>query len=146
MRDLKRELSTSIALFIAVIFAMVLLIAYSRENVEPKKIVVDENLSYLVIKDEAKEKLAREIVRGIENNLTKEGIHLKPGYSFIQELHPVDDEYKELSNEIKDRISLYKIFSSSMEISFCLKGRVDGEYCKERPKEIINSLLSQIHG
>ena len=59
MRDLKRELSTSIALFIAVIFAMVLLIAYSRENVEPKKIVVDENLSYLVIKDEAKEKLAR---------------------------------------------------------------------------------------
>lgn len=146
MRDLKRELSTSIALFIAVIFAMVLLIAYSRENVEPKKIVVDENLSYLVIKDEAKEKLAREIVRGIENNLTKEGIHLKLGYSFIQELHPVDDEYKELSNEIKDRISLYKIFSSSMEISFCLKGRVDGEYCKEGLKEIINSLLSQIQG
>lgn len=137
MKNVKKELVASIVLFITVIFSMVLLVTLLRERIAPKEVVVDEKLSYIVIKDEAQEKLAREIFKNIENNLTKEGVNLKLNHSIIQELSPVDKKYKGLSDEVKDSISLYNIFNNNLNIASCLKGKLNSYSCKDRVKRII---------
>ena len=140
MENAKKQLISALTLLIIVIISIVSLIFFSRENIEPKKVVVDEKLSYIVIKDEAQNRLAREILKNIENNLSKEGVHLELGRSFIQELRPVDNKYKGLSDEVKDNISLYNIFNNNIKVASCLKGKTESEYCKESVRNIVNFL------
>ena len=140
MKNLRKQLVAAITLFISVVVGIVFLIFFLREWIEPKKVIVNDKFSYIVIKDEAKEKLAREIFKNIENNLSKEGANLKLNHSIIQELKPVDKKYKGLSDEVKDSISLYNIFNNNIKVSSCLKGKIESEYCKESIKNIVNFL------
>ena len=138
MKNLRKQLVVAITLFISVIVGIAFLIIFSRENIEPKRVAVDEKLSYIVIKDEAQEKVAKKIFNEIENNLTKEGVDLKLKHSIIQELKPVSDEYKGLSDEIKDSISLYNIFNKDSNMASCLKERLGSYRCKDGIKRIVN--------
>lgn len=140
MKNVKKELVASIVLFITVIISIAILVIFLCENIAPKEVVVDEKLSYIVIKDEAVEKLAREIFASIENNLTKEHFRFKLGNSLIQELEPVNDKYRKLPDEVKDSISLYNIFNNNSRIASCLKGRLDSYCCKDEIKRIIDFL------
>ena len=138
MQKNTKQLLATLTLFIVVIISIAILVIFLREHIAPKEVVVNKKLSYLVIKDEAQEKLAREIFKNIENNLTKEGVNLKLSHSIIQELKPVDNKYKGLSDEVKDSISLYNIFNNNIKVSSCLKGKIESEYCKESIKNIVN--------
>ena len=136
----KRELMSIIAKFIAIIIMMIFTVIFSTENITPKEVVVNEKLSYVVMKEKAREKLAREIFTSIENNLTKEHFRFKLNDSLIQELEPVNDKYRRLPDEVKDSISLYNIFNNNSKIASCLKGRLDSYCCRDEIKRIINFL------
>ena len=138
MKKNSEQLLIVITTFIATVILIICIVFFSRERIEPKEIAVNKDFSYIVIKDEAQKKLAREIFSGIENNLTKEGIDLKLKHSMIQELEPVSDEYKGLSDEIKDSISLYNIFNKDSNMASCLKERLDSYRCKDGIKRIVN--------
>lgn len=139
MKKSNKELLITIAVFITTIISIILVVLFSRESIEPKKVVVNDGFSYIVMKDEAQEKLAREIFKNIENDLSKEGISLKLDHSLIQELEPVSDKYRGLSDEVKDSISLYKIFNDYPKMANCLRKKADGECCKDGIKRIINN-------
>lgn len=139
MKKNNKGLLFTVAVFIIAMMSIVFVIFFSRERIEPKKVVVSEGFSYIVMKDEAQEKLAREIFSNIENNLTKEGISLKLDHSLIQELEPVDNKYKKLPDEVKDSISLFNILNNYPKIANCLRGELNGYCCKDGIKRIINT-------
>lgn len=138
MKKNSEQLLIVITTFIATVILIICIIFFSSERIEPKEIVVNKDFSYVVMKDVVQEKLAREILNEIENNLTKEGVDLKLKHSIIQELKPVSDEYKGLSDEIKDSISLYNIFNKDSNMASCLKERLGSYRCKDGIKRIVN--------
>lgn len=138
MNKNSEQLLIVITTFIATAILTICIVFFSRERIEPKEVVVNEDFSYIVMKDVVQEKLAREIFNEIENNLTKEGVDLKLKHSMIQELSPVSDEYKGLSDEIKDSISLYNIFNKDSNMASCLKERLNSYRCKDGIKRIVN--------
>ena len=139
MKEGNKGLLFTVAVFILAMMSIVFVVFFSRERIEPKKVVVSEGFSYIVMKDEAQEKLAREIFLNIENDLNKEGISLRLDHSLIQEFEPVSDKYKKLSNEVKDSISLFNIFNNYPKMAHCLRGELNGYCCKDGIKRIINT-------
>ena len=86
MNKNSEQLLIVITTFIATIILIICIVFFSSERIEPKEVVINKDFSYIVIKDEAQKKIAREIFNEIENNLTKEGVDLKLKHSMIQEL------------------------------------------------------------
>lgn len=146
MKKNNEQLLIVITTFIATVILIICIVFFSRERIEPKEVVINKNFSYIVIKDEAQKKLAREIFNEIENNLTKEGIDLKLKHSMIQELKPVSAEYEGLSDEIKDSISLYNIFNKDSNMASCLKERLNSYRCKDGIKRIVNLFKEKYEG